>query len=122
MSPSRISVADIVTTGSAGSASGSVQLFSYPSRLIAVEVDYAPGVPATTDLTITNGPRTVLTVANSSADKLVLPRVPVQDAAGGDLTGRLEEPPLVNGFLTVALAQTNPADPAATVRLFLAPA
>ncbi len=98
----------VATTGPAGAAAGSAGGFVQPGRLTAVEVDYAAGQPATTDLTVTVGGRTVLTLANQATDRVVNPRVPVQDAAGADIAGRGEETPFVSADLTVAVAQANP--------------
>lgn len=86
----------VATTGPAGAAAGSAGGFVQPGRLTAVEVDYAAGQPATTDLTVTVGGRTVLTLANQATDRVVNPRVPVQDAAGADIAGRGEETPFVS--------------------------
>lgn len=115
----RVLVKEITTTGSAGSATGTATTYLNGARLVGVGVDYAAGQPATADLTITNDGRTILTLANTSTDVVVLPRVPVQDAVGANISGRGEEPPLLDGTVTIALAQANAAAPAATVKLYL---
>lgn len=109
----------ITTTGSAGSAAGSATA-GVPggvARLIAVDIDFNASAPATTDTTIAADRGTILTVTNSATDKTFYPRVPVQVAAGTDLAGRGEEPPIVEGTVTVSLAGSNALDPAATVGL-----
>lgn len=108
----------ITTTGSAGSATGSATI-AVPNgiaRLVAVDIDFG-AVPATTDTTIAADRGTVLTVTNSNTDKTYYPRVPVQVAAGTDLAGRGEEPPIVEGTVTVSLAQADALATAATIGL-----
>jgi hypothetical protein len=108
----------ITTTGSAGSATGSAvtPVPNGVARLIAVDIDFG-AVPATTDTTIAADRGTVLTVTNSNTDKTYYPRVPVQVAAGTDLAGRGEEPPIVEGTVTVSLAQADALATAATIGL-----
>ena len=106
----------ITTTGSAGSATGSgtIAVPNGVARLVAVDVDFG-SVPATTDTTITADRGTVLTITNSNTDKTYYPRVPVQTSAGADVVGRAEEAPVVEGTLTISLAQADAASPAATI-------
>jgi hypothetical protein len=108
---------EIAAVGAPGSASGSAEFGLYlPAKLEAVEVDYAATAPATTDLTISCEGRTILTLSNSASDRVVYPRVPVQDMTGADIAGPFVLPTL-RGRVTVTLAQSNALSPAATVRL-----
>jgi hypothetical protein len=108
----------ITTTGSAGSATGSatVGVPNGCARLMAVDIDYG-AVPATTDVTVAGDRGTILTVTDANTDKTFYPRVPVQSTAGADLTGRNEEAPIVEGTLTVSLAQADALATAATIGL-----
>jgi hypothetical protein len=118
----RTLVKDVATTGAAGSATGSVDFQAWPGeKLTAVGVDYL-SAPATTVVTVTNPDvpgATTLTIPAGNTDRLVRPRLPVHDAAGNAITGRGEEPPLVEGRITVAVSAANAASPAARVRLYL---
>jgi len=111
-------VIPVAANGSAGSATGTETRSVAGGRLVAIDVDLAAGQPATIDLTITSRGRTVFTGANLTGDRVIQPRVPAQDGAGADITGRADVPPFIHGTYEVALAQANAADPAATVRLF----
>lgn len=82
-------------------------------------MDYAPGQPATTDVTITCAGRTVLALSNQSADRTLYPRVPVHDAIGADVPGQFEEPLLRTGEVVVSVSQANAGNPAVTVRLYV---
>jgi hypothetical protein len=106
----------LTLAGSAGSATGSASTQVLMQRLVGVEVLRA-GQPSTLDLTVTNGGRTLLTLTNVAADRLVALKLPVQDATGADVAGQLDHP-LVNGNVTVTAAQGDAGD--VTVRLFLA--
>lgn len=109
----------ITTTGSAGSATGSATT-GVPggvARLVAVDIDFHASTPATADTTVAADRGTVLTVTNSATDKTYYPRVPVQSAAGADIAGRGEEPPIVEGTVTVSLAGADALATAATVGL-----
>jgi hypothetical protein len=117
----RTLVKDIPTTGSAGSATGSVDFQAYlGEKLDAVSVDYV-SAPATTVVTITNPDvpgNPSLVVPASNTDRVVRHRVPTQVAAGTDLAGS-GEPVLLQGRVNVAVTAANPATPAVTVRLYL---
>jgi hypothetical protein len=108
----------ITTVGGAGVATGQADGAVAGAQLVAVDVDLAAGQPANVDLTITSRGRTVLTLTNLTGDTVIQPRVAAQDGAGADIAGRGEVPPFIHGDYTVALELTNPAELAATVRLF----
>lgn len=110
-------VKQIDTTGSTGSATGTADLQAHGERLVGVQVRYAAGQPATTDVTLTNGPRTLLTLTNANTDRIVQPQVLAQDAAGTDTTDRVT--PVVDGAIHIAVAQADAAQSAVTVKLFL---
>ena len=100
-------------TGAAGSASATVSTHVNMMRLVAAEV-VRGSQPATLDVTVSNGARTLLTLTNVNADRLVQLKLPVQDGTGTDVAGDLEHP-WVNCEVTVAAAQGNAG--ALTVRL-----
>lgn len=112
-------VVEVPAAGAAGAASGELRAWMTPGSLHAVDVDYAAGQPATTDVTITCGGRSVLTLTNQSGDRTVYPRIPVQDATGADIAGQFEKPLLRDSEIVVSVAQANAGDPAVTVRLYV---
>jgi len=118
----RILVKDITTTGAAGSAAGSTDFQAYPGeQLKAVSLDYITA-PATTVISVTNpdvpGNPTV-TVPAGNTDRIVRPRLPVQDANSADIMGTAE-PVQVQGRVAVAVSNADAASPAVRVRLFMA--
>jgi hypothetical protein len=112
-------IIEIPAAGGAGSASGEARTWLTRGVLRAVDVDFASGQPTGADVTITSGGRSVLTLANQSADRTVYPRVPAHDAGGAEIAGEFDRPLLRDGELVVSVAQANAGEPAATVRLYV---
>lgn len=113
---------EVTTAGGNGAATGSAFAIVHGSRLRAVSVDYDPAAPATTVVTITNpglpGGHTIVIPAGNT-DRIVYPRVPVQDPNSGAIAGRGEEPPVLHGKVLVTVTLSNALTTAAAVRLFL---
>ena len=113
---------DIDATGAAGAATGNkdVQMHT-PGRLLAVAIDYV-SAPATTVVTVSTpglpGVANVVAPAGNT-DRVLYPRVAVQTAAGADIAGRAEEPPLVSGRVNIALSAANSGTGVVRVRLFI---
>jgi hypothetical protein len=113
----RAAIKEIPTTGTAGSATGSAVVQARAERLLGIQVLYADGQPATVDVTVTNGNRTLLALANSNTGRVVQPQVVAQDSTGADTTDHVT--PVVDGPVQIAVAQANPAQRAVTAKLFL---
>ena len=96
---------EVKTAGVAGSATGSTEVGVPPGRLVAVHVDYQAGAPATTDLTVANLGVTLVEHANSGADRMI-------QLGGGTST-------VVNGAMTVSVAQSDALSPAARGALYV---
>lgn len=115
----------VTTTGSAGSATGT----GYSSKplngeLYAIYVDWSASAPVTSDITITvasddNHPSvTLYAKTNSVTDAWVYPVVQSTDTAGTAVTGEYQRI-LIDGRVSVAIAQSDALATAATVYLYL---
>lgn len=110
----------VTTTGEDGVAAGSVTTFALaPGAVLdAIKLDYGATAPASTDVTITEVgglQRTVLAVANSATDGVYYPRHTTHDESGADTAG--QQAFLLEGALTIAVAQSNALAPAVTVSI-----
>ncbi len=112
----------ITTSGAAGSATGS-GMIDMPQRgyqIDAIRVDYT-GVPATTDVTITEDGglgQTVLTLTNNNTTKVARPRVLLQDTSGANLTAVYAPIYIPGRRLLVSVAQADAAADAVMVTVY----
>ena len=107
----------VTTTGSAGSATGAANSTNTISgRILKVRLDFHASAPASTDVTITERIgstdwETIHTESNSGTDVTRYPRRAVDDAAENtvtyDGTNEIYEPFVVDGYVRVAVAQSN---------------
>ena len=112
----------VSTTGSSGSATGSlVTAFPY-CELLAARLDFHASAPGTTDTTLSSpgGPVsvTLLTVSNSATDAWYYPTHQLDDATGGAITGAYI-PAIVHGNLLTELAQCDALTDALTLTIFV---
>lgn len=111
----------VTTTGSAGSATGTVDSPPLRGELLAVKVDYDATAPVTTkvDLDELGGAaRKILNKAASATDAVHYPRVQMQDNTGAALTGIYERFILAGRKARIAVTASN-ALPAAVTVTFL---
>jgi hypothetical protein len=110
-------IVTVVTTGSAGSATGSAQTPTMHGYLIDIYLDFNASAPATTDVTIsyvTTPPGgNVLVVSNSATDALIAPRIKPVDNANAAITNAYDYF-FVSGKLNINLAQCDQLTPALT--------
>lgn len=113
----------VTTTGSAGSAAGSGSTEDLVRGFIEwIKVDYHASAPNTTDLTLgeADGPtRTVLTLGNTSTDKVAYPRVLLQDTSGADLTAIYGRIYVSGRKLTATLAQCDALTDAVVITILV---
>ena len=107
----------VTTTGGAGSATGSSSSKALKGLLWDVYVSYHASAPATTDLTISFADRggNILVLTNNITNGLYAPRMDTHDNAGAS-----QDPNdcfLLDGIVTVSLAQCNALTDAVTVYL-----
>jgi len=116
----RVSI-PVTTTGGAGSATGSATA-TVIGALVEVAIDFAPTAPATTDTTIAYGGvggGNLLVVTNSATDALIAPRrTALVDNANAAITGSVDTF-VLNGPVTVSVAQSNALDPCLTAHLVI---
>jgi hypothetical protein len=104
----------IVTSGAAGSATGSATTIPIQGFLLDVYIDYNAAAPATTDVTITDPMfGNLLVKSNNNADCKLAPREKTHDADGSE-TGLYDLLP-INSALTISVAQSDALDPCVTV-------
>lgn len=77
----------VTTTGVAGSAAGTASSAAVYGELLDVAVDYHADAPATTDLVLTSGGDTILTLTDTKTDALKRPMVQGADGAGSAIAG-----------------------------------
>lgn len=97
----------VSTTGSSGSATGSLVTALPYSELLAVYCDFHASAPGTTDTTISSPGDpvavTILTITNSATDAWFYPTHQMDDSSGSAITGAYI-PAIVHGNLLVELA------------------
>ena len=106
------------TTGSDGSATGTIASATVFGWLVDVYLDFHASAPNTTDTTLAYTGRggTILAVANSATDALLAPRQKAVDNANAAITDS-SSMFLLSGGVTVSVAGCNALDPAVTVYL-----
>lgn len=119
----------VTTTGSAGAATGSATSSRIVGEILGIDVNFHASAPATTDTTIQAdaisggaAARNLIVITNSATDAYVVPTVPTVDAAnaarlyaaGGTAVA---VNPIVNGTVTVSLAQCDALTNAAVVTI-----
>jgi hypothetical protein len=112
----------IATTGSSGSATGTVVVPLPPCELLAVFVDFG-AAPSTTDTTFKAiggeiADNTILTLTNSNSDAWYFPGEQVDDNTGSAVTGAYRHP-LIHNNLSIDIAQADALSPCLTVYLFV---
>lgn len=96
--------AKITTTGVAGSATGTAQIFELNGELIDIYVNYHASAPATTVLTITQSDPmegNILVTPASKTDKLFAPRKQACDGTGSLVAWY--EKFILNGTMTIVV-------------------
>lgn len=107
----------IITTGSAGSATGSTTTDAIIGELIDVYLDFHASAPATTDTTIAfPSGGNILVVTDSSTDARIAPRQKCVDNANTAITNSFA-PFVLNSPLTISLAGCDALAPAVTVTI-----
>jgi hypothetical protein len=106
----------VTTTGSAGSATGSATTEALTGYLVDVYLDFNASLPATADTTIAyaNQGGNILVVTNSATDALIAPRQKYVDNTNTAITNSFGKF-LINGPLTISIAQGDALTPALTV-------
>lgn len=108
----RIEVKEIVCAGEDGSAVGTALVSAGHGQLDAVSVAIG-SAPATTDVVITEVGglgRTLVTLADMSADVVIYPRVQATSNAGAGLTGEYVPYSLSGATLQIAVDDANDDD------------
>jgi hypothetical protein len=120
---------EVITTGSSGSATGSVSLHTGPAVIRFIAVDYHASAPgATTDLTVKSRGRvgeadeTLLTLTNTATDVSLRPITMTAGVDEGNAPiaatdGTAGGMPVREGIL-IEMAQTDALSPAAVVDIF----
>lgn len=105
----------VTTTGSNGSATGSATTETLFGFILDIYFDFDGSAPSSTDTTVAYAGRggNILVLTNVNTDGLYAPRLNVCDNAGAAVSG-LYEPYVLNGALTVSVAQSNALAPAVT--------
>ena len=110
----------VTTTGVDGSGAGNATSDTEVNgHLLDIYLDYAGTAPNTTDVTITHetpSKGNLLVVANNATDGLYAPRDPLVDTANSAITNSHGLIPL-NGYIKVAVAQSNALAPAVTAHV-----
>ena len=100
-------VIKVSTTGSSGSATGSLVTALPPCELLAVYMNFHASAPASTDTTLSSPGDpvavTLLTVTNSATDAWYYPSIQMDDNSGSAITGAYV-PGLIHGNLLTELA------------------
>jgi hypothetical protein len=104
----------VTTTGSAGSASGTTTSDTLSGELVDIYFDFG-AAPATTDTTVSYADRggNIVVLTNSNTDALIAPRQKYVDNANAAITNSFG-PFVLNGAITIALAQCDALAPALT--------
>ncbi len=112
----------VSTTGSSGSATGSLVTALPYCELLAARLDFHASAPGTTDTTLSSpgGPVsvTLLTVTNSSTDAWFYPTHQLDDSSGSAITGAYI-PAVIHGNLLVELAGCDALTDALTMTIFV---
>jgi hypothetical protein len=112
----------VSTTGSDGSATGSLVTALPYCELLALYINFHADAPASTDTTISSPgdpvALTLLTVTNSATDAWFYPTHQLDDASASAITGAYI-PALVHGNLLVELAGCDALTDAVTISAFV---
>ena len=112
----------VSTTGSSGSATGSLVVALPYCELLAARFDFHASAPGTTDTTLSSpgGPVsvTLLTVTNSATDAWYYPSIQLDDNSASAITGAYV-PAIIHGNLLVELAQCDALTDALTLTVFV---
>lgn len=112
----------VSTTGSSGSATGSLVTALPYCELLATRLDFHASAPGTTDTTLSSpgGPVsvTLLTVTNSATDAWFYPTHQLDDSSGSAITGAYI-PAVIHGNLLVELAGCDALTDALTMTIFV---
>ena len=112
----------VSTTGSSGSATGSLVTALPYCELLAARLDFHASAPGTTDTTLSSpgGPVsvTLLTITNSATDASYYPTHQLDDSTGSAITGAYI-PAIIHGNLLTELAQCDALTDALTMTIFV---
>ena len=112
----------VSTTGSSGSATGSLVTALPYCELLAARLDFHASAPGTTDTTLSSpgGPVsvTLLTITNSATDAWFYPPHQLDDSSGSAITGAYI-PGIIHGNLLTELAQCDALTDALTMTIFV---
>ena len=112
----------ISTTGSSGSATGSLVTALPYCELLSVRMDFHASAPGTTDTTLSSpgGPVsvTLLTISNSATDAWFYPTHQLDDSSGSAITGAYI-PAIIHGNLLTELAGCDALTDALTMTIFV---
>ena len=112
----------VSTTGSSGSATGSLVTALPYCELLTARLDFHASAPGTTDTTLSSpgGPVsvTLLTVTNSATDAWYYPSIQLDDNSGSAITGAYI-PAIIHGNLLTELAQCDALTDALTLTIFV---
>ena len=110
------------TTGSSGSATGSLVTALPPCELLAVYMNFHASAPASTDTTLSSPGDpvavTLLTVTNSATDAWYYPSIQMDDNSGSAITGAYV-PGLIHGNLLTELAGCDALTDALVMSIFV---
>ena len=115
-------VIKVSTTGSSGSAPGSLVTALPPCELLAVYMNFHASAPASTDTTLSSPGDpvavTLLTVTNSATDAWYYPSIQMDDNSGSAITGAYV-PGLIHGNLLTELAGCDALTDALVMSIFV---
>ena len=115
-------VIKVSTTGSSGSATGSLVTALPPCELLAVYMNFHASAPASTDTTLSSPGDpvsvTLLTVTNSATDAWYYPSIQMDDNSGSAITGAYV-PGLIHGNLLTELAGCDALTDALVMSIFV---
>ena len=115
-------VIKVSTTGSSGSATGSLVTALPPCELRAVYITFHASAPASTDTTLSSPGDpvsvTLLTVTNSATDAWYYPSIQMDDNSGSAITGAYV-PGLIHGNLLTELAGCDALTDALVMSIFV---
>ena len=112
----------VSSTGSCGSATGSLVTALPYCELLAARMDFHASAPGTTDTTLSSpgGPVsvTLLTITNSATDAWFYPTHQLDDSSGAAITGAYI-PAIIHGNLLTELAGCDALPDALTLTIFV---
>ena len=115
-------VIKVSTTGSSGSATGSLVTALPPCELLAVYMNFHASAPASTDTTLSSPGDpvsvTLLTETNSATDAWYYPSIQMDDNSGSAITGAYV-PGLIHGNLLTELAGCDALTDALVMSIFV---